>query len=170
MKTNDTLIADAIAAPLFLITGILFFIKVDVFIEEGLPSVVSPAMFPSFVIGIATFLSFVMCLLSVKAFLQKENVKAVAESSADALLVDGIEVGSPWSFILYILILYAYRYLMEYIGFLGATPFAMLAVASMLNGKRYAVLVPSFIAFAFVLDFITFRFIRILMPTGAFFQ
>lgn len=170
MKTNDTLVVDSIAAPLFLITGVLFFLKMDLFIEEGLPSVVSPAMFPSFVIGIATFLAFLLCVASVRSLLKGPAESEELASSMDGEPEDGIEKGPPWRFVLYILVLYVYRYLMEYLGFIGATPLAMLAVAGMLSGKRYAVLVPSFIAFAFFLDFITFHFIRILLPTGAFFQ
>lgn len=50
MDTDDTGLADLIAAPFLLIVSLIFLYNMDIFIDVGLPSVVSPRTFPGFIV------------------------------------------------------------------------------------------------------------------------
>ena len=175
MDTDDTGLADLIAAPFLLIVSLIFLYNMDIFIDVGLPSVVSPRTFPGFIVVCIAVLSLLFCFFAAYVFLKKKTAArppadpAAAAAEAEDLAAMG-QAGSARGFLSYILILYAYRYLMEYCGFLIATPLAMAGVAWLLHGRRWHILLPSFGAFAFALDYMTFHCIRIALPLGKFFE
>lgn len=174
MDTDDTRLADLIAAPFLLLASLIFLYNMDIFIDVGLPSVVSPRTFPSFIVACIAVLSFLFCFFAAWTFLRKKPLAAPAADPVEAVEAEDLaemeRAGSGRGFLSYILILYAYRYLMEYCGFLIATPLAMLAVARLLRGRRWHILLPSFVAFAFALDYVTFHCIRIALPLGKLFE
>lgn len=172
MHRNDTRLADILAAPFLLIASLVFLSRMDRFIDVGLPSAVSPRTFPGFILACVAVLSFLFCILAVRAYLKPSPAASPAAAkgpTGNPVKSPDDEATSARGFVIYILILYVYRYLLEYVGFLPATPLVMLAVAHLLGGRR-RVLLPCFVAFAFALDYLTFHGIRIELPVGAFFQ
>lgn len=165
---KSILIPDILASFFFFITSIFFLLYMDDLIYEGLPSVISPAVFPTFIGLVVATLSAIFFLFSMIIFLKKLLGKDGTSKNFDALFImqilDEDNDFSAKRCTYYVLLLIAYSQLFFLLGFLLSTPIIMVAIAYLLGGRRFHVLLPMFILLAFIINYVSFHYLRIALP------
>ncbi|MCG8567381.1 MAG: tripartite tricarboxylate transporter TctB family protein [Desulfobacterales bacterium] len=156
-KGNST---DIIIGFILFMISFPFLLNMHHFVSGGTHSAVSPLSFPRFVMVLVVILSLV---LMVTGFLSKPTADPQAKEKASAPV-------NQVNTLIYLGLLFLYLILLHYVGFVIATPIIMVAVAYILNGRNFKVMIPGFIAFSVILYYVALKLMKIMLPLGIFFE
>lgn len=149
---------------LFLFT----YLNMDNWVIEAMPSTISPAFFPTLTALLLFLFSLTLTglsLLAVRHMLSGEidderlHLQEAGEQAGRFLALGG-----------YILVMFLYLIGMYYVGFVISTPLVMLAVALMLGIRRWLLGLACYVAFTLALNYASFHFMQIILPSGVLFE
>ena len=154
---------DVIIGVIFFVISFPFLLTMHHFVSGGTHSSVSPLSFPRFVVVLVVILSIV---LVITGLLEKPASGKASAPDAGNSVPDINHVNTA----IYLGILFLYLVLLHFVGFVIATPIIMLMVAYILNGRNFLILAPAFTAFSVGLYYISMKLMKIILPTGIFFE
>lgn len=149
---------------LLLAAALLFFhSRIDEWIVEAMPAAISPATFPVFVTRVLIIMSLALVAVCIRDLYRMRGGAAIEEEGEP-------EDGRLLPILGYVAILFLYLAGLNWLGFVVATPVAMLAVGLLLGIRRRAAGLASYIAFTLLLNDASFRFMQIILPQGSLFE
>ncbi len=158
---------DLVASLLLTGAGLFFFLNMDAYIDEGLPAVISPLVFPKFIVVILLLFSVAFLYVSLATAYRLRNARTIMSTPIEAYTeADEEEEEQGRGFYIYIAILFVYYLTFESLGFLVATPPVMLAIAWLLGGRRPAVAFASFFLFSIAVEQVFYRAMKMALPAG----
>lgn len=167
MTRKKELVVNLIAALSCIVIALYFILQTDVLIEEGLPAVISPRVFPTFILGVVLLSSLVYLAETIfawcRALRSKVNMSRPVAADADS---DGEEEASPLGLYAYIGILFMYYFFLEPVGFIIITPFVMFAVARLLGNRKVVMPLLAYSIFAVTLHQLFLRTMQLALPNG----
>lgn len=168
MKEKELRIADIIISTLLCICIAIFLINIELFVDIGLPSVVSPVDFPFFV-SFVLFICAVLYLVKSFSVIRKRHNGILHNSGEDPDIAADAD-DRPFACVIYIAILYGYYFLILFAGFIISTPIVMLAVSAILGARRFYVLIPAYTAFSLLMYYVSLKAMKIALPAGMLFS
>lgn len=146
----------------FLVVVLSYFAAtIDEYIDIGIPSTVSPALFPTYITYLFIFFSiiyFILSLLNLRKMRQtlkrNEHVPEIIASDATS------------SSLIYLGILLAYYLIFERLGFVISTPFIMAIVTVAMGHRNLKFLFPAYVLFTLIIYFVTLEVLKIQLPQG----
>ena len=168
MTPKETTYAEFGTAIVVLTLGSFLFVTMESWINQGLPSQVSPLIFPRFVLGLTLMATVVLLVTSIRQIIVMRAGTLVQTCSGfEPLDLDQANhEGFGKGFVIYIAILVAYYLAFEPLGFLVTTPLVMLAVSWMLGGRRIIVSLLACITFSIVMQQTLLRALKVALPEG----
>lgn len=146
----------------FLVVVLSYFAAtIDDYIDIGIPSTVSPALFPTYITYLFIFFSFIYFILSLinlhkmrQSLKRKEHVPQIIASDAIS------------SSFIYLCILVAYYLCFERLGFVITTPVIMAVVTVAMGHRNLRFLFPGYVLFTLLIYFVTLEVLKIQLPQG----
>lgn len=167
MTRKEEACVDLIASLLLTGAGLFFLCNMHEYIDEGLPAVVSPLVFPKFIVVIILLFSVAFLCGSIIAACRIRRDRAAMDSRIAAYNeADEEEEEHGRGFYIYIAILIVYYLTFDSLGFLVSTPPVMLAIAWLLGGRRPVLAFASFILFCIVVEQVFYRAMKMALPAG----
>ena len=147
---------------LFLVVVLSYFAAtIENYIDIGIPSTVSPALFPTYIAYLFILFSviyFILSLINLHKMRQglkgKEHVPQIIASDS-----------ASTSFI-YLCILLAYYLCFERLGFVISTPVIMAIVTVVMGHRNLRILFPGYVVFTLLIYFVTLEVLKIQLPQG----
>ncbi|MDL2267141.1 tripartite tricarboxylate transporter TctB family protein [Desulfovibrio sp. OttesenSCG-928-G15] len=168
MTRKEHSLVDMATSCILFFGSCYFFVKMDEFIDQGLPAAVDPLIFPKFIILILVLFS--AAYLAQTAYGMYTMYKAHADMNAEAMAYTDADQDEHEeqgkSFYLYIAILFIYYAAFDTLGFLVATPPVMLAVAWLLGARRITFPFLGFAVFSIVVEQAFLRAMKMPLPSG----
>ncbi len=157
----------ALSFTLVLLFTSVFF-NADSWIIETLPSTLKPSFFPTSIAGIMLVASLIFLGQTFVAL--RHLLRGEVDEERIMLQMAREESGSSYALLAYLFLLFMYLLGFYYIGFLYSTPIIMFFVSLMLGLERKVLGAVSYVLFAYIVDYATFEFMQIILPTGVLFE
>lgn len=168
MTRKEHSYVDLATSCLLFFSSCYFLTNMDNFIDQGLPAVIDPLIFPKFIILILVLFSgayMVQTIYSVYTMVKSHaDMNAQAMTYTDADQEEREEQGK--SLYIYVGLLLIYYATFDTVGFLLATPPLMLAVAWLLGARRIAMPFLGFAVFTIVVEQAFLRAMKMPLPSG----
>lgn len=143
----------ALSAILILVSIII--LTSDKLVEGGAEAELSSMFLPRLV---AVFIIILALTIATQSFMQLS--KSVPMTKEERIDVNGLS-----GVFIYTAIFVAYWLLVPHVGFVVATPFVMIAIATLLGGRRWVPMVLVSVITPLLIDYGTSHFLRIFLPS-----
>jgi putative tricarboxylic transport membrane protein len=142
----------------FLIIISLIILTNDNLVEGGAESDLGSMFLPRVVAGLMILFSTIIVIQSLRKL-----AKGTRPEGQEIIITDGFS-----GILIYIGIFIVYWFAVPYVGFLVATPFIMIAVAILLEGRNWIPIIAMSVITPLLIDYGSKEFLRVYLPTWAF--
>lgn len=167
MTRKKFYIIDILTASILFFTTSFFFMQMDQYIDQGLPAIIDPILFPKVIALSLMIFTFVYLLGSL--YRGYRLIGSPAQMTEQVFIEqDAEEPESNVGFYAYIAVLLGYYLAFEPIGFVLSTPIAMMVIAKMLGNRKMIVSFVAYVLFTLCIYYLFLKAMQLSLPIGKF--